>query len=65
MTNMVSIKDEKEVDQSRPSLVVRKLGSGSIWDIAKQYGAKVSDIKAVNEFDNCPGSEQILLIPLF
>lgn len=64
MTNMVSIKDEKEVDPSRASLIVRKIGSGSVWNIAKQYGAKVSDIKAINKFDDTPDSEQVLLIPL-
>ncbi|MBO5891726.1 MAG: LysM peptidoglycan-binding domain-containing protein [Oscillospiraceae bacterium] len=64
MISGIEMKEPKELDPSRPSLIVRKLGSSRVWDIAKQYGAKVSDIKAVNNLDNDPASDQVLLIPI-
>jgi hypothetical protein len=64
MTQRIIIRDTKEVDPSRPSLVVRRIGDNSIWNIAKQYGARVSDIRASNKLDENSGNEQILLIPV-
>lgn len=63
MISAIEIKEPKELDPTRPSLILRKLGSCRVWDIAKQYGAKVSDIQSVNNLDN-PDANQVLLIPI-
>lgn len=64
MTHKITFKDEKELDPSRPSLIVRKLGSNSVWDIAKQYGAKISDIKVANQSDFDDSLNQIVLVQM-
>ena len=63
MISAIEIKGPKELDPTRPSLILRKLGSCRVWDIAKQYGAKVSDIQSANNLDD-PDVNQVLLIPI-
>lgn len=64
MTSAIEINEAKEQDPSRPSLIVRKLGNCRVWDIAKQYGAKISDIQTVNDLDSESDTDRVLLIPI-
>lgn len=53
-----------EPDPGRPSLILMKAGTDSLWDIAKQTGSTVDDIRKVNQLQQDPDSEQMLLIPV-
>lgn len=53
-----------EPDPNRPSVVLRKTGDDSLWNIAKQCGSTVSAISAANGLQAQPDSNQILLIPV-
>lgn len=58
---------EKEgLQESRPSVIMKNVPRGSnLWEIAKSHGAKIEDIRAVNELkDETLSEAQILLIPV-
>ncbi len=48
----------------RPSLILRKAGDESLWEIAKRAGSTVGDIQKANGLEQDPGREQMLLIPV-
>ncbi len=56
---------EQQELQERPSIVLRAVGAQeSLWDVAKQYGAAIQDIRQVNELgEGQPVDGQMLLIP--
>lgn len=51
-------------DPGRPSLILRKAGGDSLWQIAKQYGTSVDTIKMANSLEQEPDAEKLLLIPV-
>lgn len=59
----VTIGDREEPDPGRPSLILRKAGQDSLWDIAKQTGSTVDAIQKANQLEGEPDSSQMLLIP--
>ena len=60
----IELGQRKELDPGRPSLVLRRSGADSLWDMAKQYGSTVDAIKKANGLDDYPAEGQILLIPI-
>ena len=55
---------EAEPDQQRPSLILRRAGEESLWDIAKKCGSTVAAIRSVNKLQEEPKPGQMLLIPV-
>lgn len=51
-------------DPDRPSLILRRVGSDSLWEIAKQCATTREVIEAVNQLQEPMDPEQILLIPV-
>jgi len=51
-------------DPHRPSLILRRAGDRTLWQLAKESGSTVADIKRVNELQEEPDPEQMLLIPV-
>lgn len=51
-------------DPQRPSLVLRRAGDGSIWDIAKACGSTVDAIRKANQIEEEPESGRMLLVPV-
>ena len=64
MTTAIEIGEKKEKDSAGPSLVVRKIGANSIWDIGKQYSANISDIQCANIQRDELNEEHVILIPI-
>ena len=64
MVTGLRITGEKPVDQNRPSLILRRAGKGTLWDIAKSTGSTVAAIQAANGLDHEPEESRILLIPV-
>ena len=52
------------VDPKRPSLILRKSGGKSLWEIAKHCGSTVEAIQEANGLTSQPPAEQMLLIPV-
>ncbi len=53
-----------QVDPERPSVILRRVGSDTVWDIAKAYGSSVERINEANALESEPAAERMLLIPL-
>lgn len=51
-------------DPGRPSLILRRAGDASLWDIAKETGSTINAIKKANGLSNEPVDDRILLIPV-
>lgn len=56
--------DMTEPDPNRPSLILRRLGEESLWDLAKRTGSTVEAIQKMNGLQQEPAMEQMLLIPI-
>lgn len=54
----------REEEKEGPSLILRRAGQDSLWQIAKSAGSTVERIKAANGLDDMVSPEQILLIPI-
>ena len=51
-------------DPHRPSLILKKAGGKSLWEIAKQNGSTVMAITQANDLQTEPSDTQMLLIPV-
>ena len=54
----------KQPDPGRPSLILRRAGEESLWDLAKMSGSTVDAIRRANGLEAEPRPDQILLIPV-
>lgn len=54
----------QEPDPRRPSLILRRKGKESLWELAKRSGSTVSAIREANQLETEPDSTQMLLIPV-
>lgn len=48
----------------RPSLILRRVGEESLWDMAKHYGSTEEAIRSANNLTDEPVPGQILIIPV-
>ena len=55
---------QKEKDPNRPSLILRKVGDDSLWQIAKQSGYRMEDIRKANPEQTEILPDTVLLIPV-
>ena len=60
----LAIGEDREKEQDAPSLIVRKIGDDTLWDIAKNVGSTVERIQKVNKLTAEPEPDQMLLIPV-
>ena len=56
--------DPEKPDPDRPSMILRRCGSMSLWDLAKRNRSTVSAIRDMNGLEGEPDDGQILLIPV-
>ena len=64
MVTGVELGQQKKPDPGRPSLILRRAGSSSLWDIAKAAGSTMEAIRRANGLAGEPSPEQMLLIPV-
>ena len=60
----LDIGEKLETDPMRPSLILRRLGDSSLWELAKKYRTTREAIQKENALEGEPDSAQILLIPI-
>lgn len=53
-----------EPDPERPSLILRRAGKDSLWELAKANGSTVEAIMEANQLETLPQPDQMLLIPV-
>ena len=51
-------------DPSRPSMILRRAGEKSLWELAKASGSTVEAIRAANALTDEPAQGRMLLIPV-
>lgn len=56
--------EESQPMTDRPSLILRRAGEESLWQIAKKSGSTVDAIRKLNGIEQEPDSAQMLLIPI-
>ena len=56
--------EEVQPDPNRPSLILRRADQESLWEIAKQTGSTVEEIRKLNGLTEEPDEHQMLLIPV-
>lgn len=54
----------QQPDPGRPSLILRRAGGDSLWDIAKKNGSTVDSIRTANRLETEPEPDRMLLIPV-
>ena len=64
MITGLSLGEEQKKDPDRPTLIIRKVGEDTLWDIAKQTGSTVSAIERANGLLQEPEKDRMLLIPI-
>lgn len=60
----LTLGEERTLDPSRPSLILRRKGDESLWEIAKATGTTVEDIRKANRLEGEPGNDRMLIIPV-
>jgi len=51
-------------DPLRPSIILRRAGADSLWEIARSTGSTVDAIRKANSLQQEPAEDQMLLIPI-
>ncbi|MBO5317346.1 MAG: LysM peptidoglycan-binding domain-containing protein [Oscillospiraceae bacterium] len=64
MVTGLELGELQPLDPNRPTLILRKAGDDSLWEIAKASGSTVAAIQQANGLQQPPQSEQMLLIPV-
>ncbi len=64
MVGGLHISDEATKDVLRPSIILRRVGNHTLWELAKQYGTTVDAIASANQLQDPPEEQQMLLIPI-
>lgn len=64
MVTALEISEAKAPDNNRPSVVLRRAGEQTLWQLAKKYGSTVEAIKSANKLEGEPTTDQMILIPV-
>lgn len=64
MVTGMELIDREPQQLQRPSLILRRAGEESLWEVAKQTGSTVDAIKKANGLEREPEGERMLLIPV-
>ncbi len=64
MLTAISIGEKEAADEDRPSLILRRMDAQSLWELAKENGSTVEDIRKANSLAQEPEQGQMLLIPI-
>ena len=64
MVTGLELGEQQRPDPGRPSLILRRAGEGSLWDLAKETGSTVSAIRSANGLEQEPLDDRLLLIPV-
>lgn len=64
MLESIKIGETESEEREKPSLILRRVGDNSLWDIAKECGSTEQAIMQANKLEGDPAPDQILLIPV-
>ena len=64
MVTALDLGDVTLPDQTRPSLIIRRPGNQSLWEMAKESGSTVDAIMQANALTESPEDDRLLMIPV-
>ena len=64
MVTGLSLGERVQPEPGRPSLILRRSGGKSMWELAKSCGSTVAAITRANGLEGEPAEDQMLLIPV-
>lgn len=64
MVTGMKVGENRALSPDRPSLVLRRVGEDSLWDIARKSGSTMEAIRRANALESDPVPGQMLLIPV-
>lgn len=64
MVTGLTLGQTRKPDPARPSLILRRAGEDSLWQIAKASNSTVASIREANALEGEPAPGQLLLIPI-
>ena len=64
MVTAMELGEMQSMDSSRPSVILRRSGGKSLWELAKSCGSSVDMIREANQLQAEPEESQMLLIPV-
>ena len=64
MVTGLELGEIQEPDPNRPSLILCRMGTQRLWDVAKRTGSTMEAIQKANDLQKEPESNRILLIPV-
>lgn len=64
MVSGLTVGEERKVDPDRPSLILRRAGGMSLWELAKKYCTTEEKIRQANDLTDEPECGRMLLIPV-
>jgi hypothetical protein len=64
MVTELDFDDYMPSTDDRPSLILRKAGDDTLWEVAKKYGSSVAKILDVNNLQGEPDADRMLIIPI-
>ena len=64
MVTGLELGELQQPDPNRPSLILRRSGGQSLWELAKTHGSTVEAIRGANRLETEPDETQMLLIPV-
>lgn len=64
MITALELGELQQPDPRRPSIILRRAGDQSLWELAKQHGSSVESICSANQLEEEPDNSRMLLIPV-
>lgn len=64
MISEIEVCEKLPQESERPSLILRRAGNESLWELAKSYGSTVEDIQNANSLEQDAPDGRLLLIPI-
>lgn len=64
MVTGLEIGELQTPDPERPSLILRRAGNHTLWEIAKETGSTEEAIRRINHLEDEPEGDRMLLIPI-
>lgn len=64
MVTGLELGEAQQPDPNRPSLILRRAGEDTLWQVAKDTGSTVEAIRKANNLQQDPPPNQMLLIPV-
>lgn len=64
MVTGLTLGEERKMEPGRPSLILKRVGTDGLWEVAKRTGSTVEAIRKANNLQTEPEPGRMLLIPV-